>query len=188
LQIAITLVTLGSGRTIRYSLEVVVRLGLLQFHTDKFVVNFVLDITQKDKRRDHAFASARLHRSRDLPVPHIVAARHHRSDGLRRHRQQNLVLISQRLPIYHPVRFGSISEVLRFVGNAIETCELVIIRLADGRWDTRVERIGGEWVAAAETVGTDTTFTVLCISTSSTWTSQDTILDSFLGLLTAATR
>jgi hypothetical protein len=48
-------------------------------------------------------------------------------------------LISQRLSIRHPIRCGRISEVLRLIGNAIETCELEIGRLADGRWGAGIE-------------------------------------------------
>ena len=61
------------SRTVSDALKVVVTLSCFRIGPDKFVVYFVLDIAQKDKRRHDSLASTRLQCCRDFPIPHVCA-------------------------------------------------------------------------------------------------------------------
>lgn len=148
--------------TIRDALEIVVGLRMLQVGADKFVVDFVLHIRQKDERSHNTLATAGLQLGTGLTVPHVVVVSQQSTDGLGGHGQDERAILRQGLAAGHPVGLAGVTQVLGVGLDAIEVVEVVGLALTDRRRSARVESVGGEWVTSTQTVCACSTLTILC--------------------------
>jgi hypothetical protein len=147
-------------------LEVVVGLGSFQLGTNPLEVDFILHIGHHDERRNDTSRSRSLQGSGDLSVPDVTSTGQDGTNSIRRHGQQQVVSIVYGVSIRDPVPLGGVAQVLRLRGDFCQSGESVILALADGRGDTRLELVRKLGVATTQTERSDTALTILCVSVS----------------------
>lgn len=135
---------------------------MLQIDPNKLKINLILDIAHHDKRGNHARPLRARHSRTDLAVPHIMRAHEQRPHGIRRHRQQQtLVLVRDGRTAADPVALTRVAQVLRVRYHVVEAIEFVVARLAHGCRYARVEAVRVSRFTAAEAVGAYAALAVL---------------------------
>lgn len=152
----------GGRHTVKDTLEVIVRLDIIQIRTHKLKIDLILGIRQQDKRRHNTSSTAALYLALDLSIPNVVVVREQRPHSTIGHCHDEVSVIDLGEATVHPVVLGSVAQVLGVESCVVEVVPAVGLILADGFGDAGVEGEGGERVTASETVGACSAFSIFC--------------------------
>jgi hypothetical protein len=112
---------------------------MLQINTNKLVINFILDIREQDESSNHTSSSASLELGLHISVPHVRGACEQRSDTVRGHSKENVILVGDWLSAGYPIGLCRVSKIFGVLLNIVQILKGVVLALADGCWGTRVE-------------------------------------------------
>lgn len=149
--------------TVKNTLEIIVRLNIIQVRTHKLKINLILGIRQQNKRRHNTSPTAALYLTLDLSIPNVVVVRKQRPHGTIRHGHDEVSIVDLGKTTVHPVVLAGVAQILGVEGCAVEVVPGVGFVLAGGFGNAGVEGEGGEGVTASETVGACSTFSVFCV-------------------------
>lgn len=99
----------GGILTIKDTLEIEVGLSGSQFGTDELVIDFILDIGQKNEGSDDTGVAGRLQLGGNFSVPDVVVVGDEGSHGVLGHGQEQLTVVDESLSARDPVRLGGVS-------------------------------------------------------------------------------
>lgn len=150
-------------RTVKNTLEIIVRLNIIQIRTHKLKINLILGIRQQNKCRHNTSPTATLYLALDLSIPNVVVVRKQRPHSAIRHGHDEVSIVDLGEATVHPVILARVAKVLGVEGCAVEVVPGVGFVMADGFGDAGVEGEGGEGVTASKAVGACSTFSVFCV-------------------------
>lgn len=113
------------------TLEVVVRLSVLEINADPFEIDFVLDVAHQDESGNDTLTLGGSHVGAYGTVPHVVCAGKKSADGVGSHGQKHgLVLVDSRRAGADPVGLAGITEVCCVWRDIAHAVHCKVARLA----------------------------------------------------------
>jgi hypothetical protein len=153
---------LSKRLTVEIALREIIGLSVLNVVTNKLEIDFILDIGHHNEGTDDTLATAGRHGGRNTSVPDVPRAGHESTRRVRSHRQQeSLIVVDDGASLNLPIGLVRIAQVVVDSLDAVQRVESELAILTGRSSHTGVDRMRVSNVAAAETVGADTTLTVL---------------------------